>query len=164
MNPDTTSVIRDVALIVAAGLLASLCLVLLVVVLKLYRPLKETVHNSSKAAQDIGRVAGDLASVSGETANNLAQTSRNLVAITEKANEGTEELRAAVNSVNEAAQGIGSAATTATRVAEMVGRLIPQGPGGGAAASSGVGSVLRLVRGLFSSPRGEGGPGAGNGT
>lgn len=161
MEPTTTSVIRDISLIVAAGLVSVLCLLLIALILKLYRPVKETAHNSSKATQDIGRVAGDLASISEETTNNLAQTSRNLVAITEKATDGTGELRAAVNSVNEAAQSIGSAASTATRVVEMISRLIPQGSGGG--GSSGVGSLLRLVRGLFSGPRKEGDRGTGNG-
>ena len=152
MEPSTTSVIRDIFLIVAAGLISVLCLLLIVFILKFYRPIRETVHNSSKATEKLNRVAGDVAEVSGETANNLAQTSRNLVAITEKANDGTDELRTAINSVNEAAQGIGSAATTATRVVEMVSRLIPQGSGGG--SSSGVGSLLRMVRGLFGGPRG----------
>ena len=151
MDSSTTSVIRDIFLIVAAGLISALCLLLIVVILKFYRPIRETVHNSSKATEKLDRVAGDVAEVSGETANNLAQTSRNLVAITEKANDGTDELRTAINSVNEAAQGIGSVATSATRVVELVSRLIPQGSGGG--SSSGVGSLLRLVRGLIGTPR-----------
>ena len=158
MEPNTTSVIRDIFLIVAAGLISVLCLLLIAATLKFYRPIRDAVHNSAKAAERANKVAGDFAEVSGETASNLAQTSRNLVSITEKANDGTEELKAAINSVNEAAQSIGSAATTATRVTEMIGRLIPQGSGGG--ASSGVGSLLRLVRGLFAgSKSGERGAG-----
>ena len=151
MDSNTTSVIRDIFLIVAAGLLSVLCLLLIAVILKLYRPVKETVHNSAKATENLSRVAGDLASASEETANNLAQTSRNLVHITEKARDGSEELTTAIHSVGEAAKNVGSAAATATRVAEMIGRLIPQGAGGG--ASSGVGSLLRMVRSLFGSQR-----------
>ena len=155
MDPSTTSVIRDVFLIVAAGLLAALCLVLIVVILKLYRPIRETVSNSRQTTDNLSRITTDFSKNSQETSENLAQTSRNLVNITEKARETTEELTPAIQAVGEAASGIGSAAATATRVAEMIGRLIPQGTGTGA-TTSGVGGLLRLVRGLFSGPRNEG--------
>lgn len=159
MNPDTTAVIRDIFLIVAAGLLAVLCLVLIVVIAKLYRPIRETVRNSHGATENLGKITTDFSRVSQETSENIAQTSRNLVNITEKAQETTEELAPAVHAIGEAASSIGSAAATATRVAEMIGRLIPQGTG---APTSGVGSLLRMVRGLFSSPRREGDRGAGD--
>ena len=152
MDPSTTSVVRDIFLIVAAGLLAALSLVLIVVILKLYRPIRETVSNSRQTTENLSRITTDFSKISQETSENLAQTSRNMVNITEKARESAEELAPAIHAVGEAASGIGSAAATATRVAEMIGRLIPQGTG---AATSGVGSLLRLVRGLFSGPRNE---------
>ena len=161
MDANTSSVIRDVFLIVAAGLLSALCLVLIVVILKLYRPIRDTVSNSRQTTENLNRITTDFSGISEETSNNLAQTSRNLVNITDKARETTDELAPAVHSVREAASSIASAATTATRVADMIGRLIPQGSGGG--GSSGVGSLLRLVRGLFSGPRKEGDRGTGNG-
>ena len=161
MDPNTSSVIRDVFLIVAAGLLAALCLVLIVVILKLYRPIRDTVSNSRQATENLNRITTDFSGISEETSNNLAQTSRNLVNITDKARETTDELAPAVHSVREAASSIASAATTTTRVADMIGRLIPQGSGGG--GSSGVGPLLRLVRGLFPGPRKEGDRGTGTG-
>ena len=136
MNPDTTAVIRDIFLIVAAGLLAVLCLVLIVVIAKLYRPL--------------------IAGVSGETAGNIAQTSRNLVDITEKAKEGTEELSTVIHSARQASDSIAAAASTASRIAEMVSRLIPQASADGGGVSS-IGSILRLVRGMFGGRRRDSG-------
>ena len=160
MDPSITSVIRDIFLIVAAGFLAALCVVLIVVIAKLYRPVRETVSNSQETTENLSKITTDFSKVSQETSENLAQTSRNLVNITEKARNTTEELAPAIHAIGEAASNIGSAATTATRVAEMIGRLIPQGTG---AATSGVGGLLRMVRGLFSGPRKEGDRGAGNG-
>ena len=146
MDPSTTSAIRDVFVIVAAGLLAALCLILIAVFFKLYRPIRETILNSSRASENLMRVSTDLASVSEETANNLAKSSSNLAYISEKAREGSEGLSAAIHSVGEAANSVGSAATTATRVTEMISRLIPEASGGSA---SGVGALLRLVRNVF---------------
>ena len=151
MDPSTTSVIRDIFLIVAAGLVSILCLFLIVVIVKLYRPIRDSVQNSRMATENLSGITADFSKISQETSENLAQTARNLVDITCKAQNGTEELRSAINSVNEAAKSIGSAATTATRVAEMAGRLIPQDTGGG--ASSGVGALLRFVRSMFGGSR-----------
>ena len=156
MNPDTTAVIRDIFLIVAAGLLAVLCLVLIVVIAKLYRPLRETIHSSANAAENLSRITGDIAGVSGETAGNIAQTSRNLVDITEKAKEGTEELSTVIHSARQASDSIAAAASTASRIAEMVSRLIPQAPADGGGVS-GIGSILRLVRGMFGGRRRDSG-------
>ena len=144
------SLISGIFVIAAAILVATLCSILIVAFLKFYRPVREATQNSVKATEDLRRVAAHLADVSEETAQNLAQTSRNLVAITDKARDGTEDLTNAIRSVDEAAKSIGATATTATRVAEMIGRLIPQGTGGGA---SGVGALLRLVRGMFGGRR-----------
>ena len=146
MESSTLSLISGIFVIAAAVLVATLCTILIVAFLKLYRPVREATQNSARATEDLRRVAAHLADVSEETAQNLAQTSRNLVAITDKTRDGTEDLTNAIRSVDEAAQSIGATATTATRVAEMIGRLIPQGTGGGA---TGVGGLLRLVRGMF---------------
>lgn len=150
MESSTLSLISGIFVIAAAVLVATLCSILIVAFLKFYRPVREATQNSARATEDLRRVAAHLADVSEETAQNLAQTSRNLVAITEKAREGTDDLANAIHSVDEAARSIGATATTATRVAEMIGRLIPQGSGGGA---SGVGALLRLVRGMFGGSR-----------
>ena len=155
MNPDTTSVIRDIFLMLAAGVFTALCVTLIVVVLKLYRPLRETAQNSAKTAENLSRITGNIAAVSEETSGNIAQTSRNLVDITEKAKEGTEELSTVVHSVNQAAQNLAAAASTAARVAEIVSGWAQQGTAGGA-SSSGIGSLLRFVRSLFVGRRGSG--------
>ena len=152
MDPNTTSVIRDVFLIVAAGLAAVLCLVLIVVTAKLYRPIRETVRNSRQATENLNRITTDFSKISQETSENLAQASRNIVDITGKAQDTAEELAPAIHSLREAANGIASAATTVTRVAEMISRLIPQNASGGG-ASSGVGALLRLVRSMFGGGR-----------
>ena len=154
MDSSTTSVIRDIVLIVAAGLLAVLCAVLIVAIFRLYRPIMETLHNSRRASDNLSAITGDIRGVSEETSKNLAQTSRNLVSLTEQAREGTEDLADTVSTVKEAAGSIASAATTATRLVEMVGRLIPESTG---AATSGVGTLLRVVRGLFGGKQREGG-------
>lgn len=152
MDPSTTSVIRDIFLIVAAGLVAALCLVFIVIIVKLYRPIKETVGNSRQATGNLNRITTDFSKISHETSENIVQASRNIVDITNKARDTTEELAPAVHSLREAASGIASAATTVTRVAEMIGRLIPQNASG-SGASSGVGALLRLVRSMFGGNR-----------
>ena len=159
MDPSTTSVIRDVFLIVAAGLVAALCLAFIVVIVKLYRPIRETVRNSRQATENLNRITADFSKISQETSENLAQTSRNMVDITGKARDTAEELAPAIHSFREAASGIASAATTATRVAEMISRLIPQSANGGG-SSSGVGALLRLVRSMFGGGRRSDGNGA----
>ena len=155
MNPDTTSVIRDIFLMLAAGAFTALCVTLIVVVLKLYRPLRETAQNSAKTSENLNHITGDLAAISEETANNIAQTSRNLVDITEKAKRGTEELSIFVHAANQASQSVAAAASTAARVAEIVSGWAQQGTAGGA-SSSGIGSLLRFVRSLFVGRRGSG--------
>lgn len=153
MDSNTTSVIRDIFVIVAAGLLGILCLLLISVILKLYRPVKKTVHNSSKTTENLSRVSEDLAGISEETASNLARTSRNLAHITDDAQTRSEELSAAIHSVDEAAKNF---STAAAKVAELVSYLIPKGAGAG--ASTGTGSLLRMLRGLFGNQRsGDGG-------
>lgn len=152
MDPNTTSAIRDIFMMLAAGVFAALCLVIIIVIAKLYRPLRETLGNSANTAGNLSRITGDIASVSEETAGNIAQTSRNLVDITEKAKEGTEELSTVIHSARQASNSIAAAAATASRVAEMVSRLIPEAStdGGGV---SGIGAILRLVRGMFGGRR-----------
>ena len=161
MESSTFSLISDIFVFAAAILVGAVCSILIFAFLKFYPMVRETTQNSAKASEDLRRVAAHLAEVSEETAQNLAKTSRNLAAITEKIRDGTEDMTRAVRSVDEAAKSISATATTATRVAEMIGRLIPQGSGGG---TSGVGALLRLVRGLFGGKRTSGDRGSGSST
>ncbi len=155
MNPDTVSVIRDFFIMVATGAFAALCLTVIVLIVKLYRPLLETMHNASQSTDNLSRVTGDFANVSEETANNVAQTSRNLVSITEKAKDGAEDLPTVVRTAGEAAKSVAEAAGTAAKAVEKVSRLIPEGTAGGA-STSGIGPLLRFARSMFGSRRGSG--------
>ena len=152
MNPDTTSAIRDIFLMLAAGLFAILCLVLIVVIAKLYRPLRETIHNFSGTAENLSRITGDIASVSEETSGNIAQTSRNAVEVSENLKAGTANLPNVVQSVGEAANSLASVSDTATRITRFVSRFTQDETDSGA-PSPGVGSLLHLVRGLFGGRR-----------
>ena len=159
MDPDTMSVVRDIFIIVAAGALAAMCLAVTAIAIKLYRPLRAAAADSAETARNLNRISGDLAAVSEETAGNIAQTSRNLVDITEKAKDGTEELATVIHSARQASASIAAAAATAARIAEMVSRLVPEAPADGAGVS-GLGALLRVVRGLFGGGRrreGDGG-------
>ena len=156
MNPDTTSAIRDIFIIVAAGLLSVLCLLLIAVILKLYRPISETLRNSAKATGNLSRITGDVSEVSQETSSNIAQTSRNAVEISENLKTGTADLPKVVQSVEEASSGIAAVSDTVTRVARLASRGSQD-----EANSSGVGWLFHLVRGIFGgSHRGSGDSGA----
>ena len=151
MDSNTTSAIRDIFVILAAGAFAALCLAIVVLIIKLYRPLRDTAHNGAKTAENLSVITGNLASVSEETANNLARTSRNAVDITENLKEGSEDLSGAIRSAREAASSAAEAASTAARVAESVSRLTSLGLTSG--ASSPVTSLLRFVRSMFGGSR-----------
>ena len=155
MEPDTTSVVRDIFVIVAAGALAAMCLAVTAIAMKLYRPLRDAADNSAVTARNLNRISSDLAAVSEETAGNIAHTSRNLVDITEKAKDGTEELATVIHSARQASDSIAAAAATAARVVEMVSRLVPEAPADGSGVS-GLGAIMRVVRSLFGSRRGGG--------
>lgn len=152
MNPDTTSAIRDIFLMLAAGVFAALCLAIIAVIAKLYRPLRETAHNSARTAENLSRITGDIASVSEETAGNIAQTARNAVEISENLKAVTADLPNVVQSVGEAANSLASVSDTATRITRFVSRFTPDETDSGA-SSPGVGSLLHLVRGLFGGRR-----------
>ena len=151
MDPNTTSAIRDIFVILAAGALAALCLTIVVLIIKLYRPLRDSVHNGAKTAENLSLITGNLANVSEETASNLLQTSRNAVNITENLQAGSEDLSGAIRTAREAAKSASEAASTAARVAESVSRLTSLGLTGGPAAP--VTSLLRFVRSMFGNSR-----------
>ena len=64
MDPNTTSAIRDIFVIVGVGVFTALCLVIIVLILKLYRPLRDAAYNASTATGNLSSISGDLASVS----------------------------------------------------------------------------------------------------
>lgn len=151
MDPNTTSAIRDIFLILAAGAFAILCLTVVVLIIKLYRPLRDAVSHGAKTAENASVITANLSSVSEETANNLAQTSRNAVVITDNLKESSEDLSGAIKSARETAKSASEAASTAARVAESVSRLTSLGLTGGASAP--VTSLLRFVRSMFGTGR-----------
>lgn len=154
MDPDVTSVIRDVFLMVAAGVFTVLCIAVIAVLAKMYRPLRDSVNNAAKTTENLGRVSHDLASVSEETAGNVAQTARNAVGITDRLKDSTEELSETVRSAGEAAKSVSAAADNVGSIAETVSRFSSLGETGG--GSSGVGGMLRLFRSVFGGSRRSG--------
>ena len=156
MNPDTTSVIRDIFVMVAAGVFVALGAALFVLILKLYRPLREIFDNAVRASGNLRRITEDFAGVSGETADNIAQTSRNLVELTENAKNGTEEFSGAAHTIRQASDDVAAVTGTAARVAEIVGHIAPPGASAGAVVA-GVGPLLRMVRGMLGENRRSGG-------
>ena len=153
MEPNTTSAIRDIFVIVAAGVFAALCLVLMALALKLYRPLRDAARNSAEATGNLRKISGDLAGVSEETANNILITSRNAVNITDNLKQGSEEVPGVVHAAGEAARSAAEAAGTGATIAENVMRITSLGLTGG--ASSPVGAMLRFVRSMFGGRRGS---------
>lgn len=164
MNPDTTSIIRDIFLIAAAGLFAALCLILIALAVKLYRPLRDTARNAAKTAENLNQATSDIAAISNETAADLAQTSRNLVIITEKAKDSADEMSAVVHNAGMAAQSIAAAAHTIARIAEMVSQWTRQGTAAGSSSPSGIGALLRFLRSMFVDRRSNDNTGAGRRT
>ena len=162
MNPDTTSVIRDIFVMVAAGAFAVLCLTIVALIIKLYRPLRDAAHNGARTAENLSVITGNLAGVSEEAASNIAQTARNAVEISEKLKEGGEELPGAVRAAGDAAKGVGEAASAVSRIADMVSRLTELGMTGG--SSNPVSSLLRFVRSMFGGNRRSDDSGAQQGT
>ena len=150
-GPNTTAAVRDIFVIVAAVAFTTLCLTVVFLVVKLYRPVRDSVHSASTATENISRISGDIAEVSGETASNIAQVSRNAVTISENLKEGSEDLSSTVRTAREAANNVAAAASTAKEIADTVSRVGSLGITGGGA--SGVGSLLRIVRGLFGPTR-----------
>ena len=151
MDPDVTSAIRDIFVMVVAGVFSALGLVLIIVIVKLYRPLRDTVHNAAKATEDMSGIAGHVVGVSEETAQNILQTSRNAVEISQGLKEGSEELPGTVRSAGEAAGNVAAAASTVGAIAETISRFSSLGVTGG--GPSGVGGMLRLLRTLFGGGR-----------
>ena len=151
MDPNTTSAIRDIFLMVAAGVFSVLCVVIIVLAARLYRPLRDSARFASITAENLSRISGDLASVSEETANNIAETARNAARATENLKEGSEEVPGAVRNVGEAAKNVSSAAEGVSSIADTVSRFATLGVTGG--GTSGVGSMLRLLRSILGGGR-----------
>ena len=159
MDPNVTSTVRDIFVIAAAGAFAVLCLAVVVLVVKLYRPLLDSIQNAAKATENLNRISSHFAVVSEETAGNVAQTSRNAVVITENLKEGSEELTGTVQTAREAAVKISAVASTVGTIAETVSGLSSMGASGSGSSSSGVGSLLRLFRTIVGGGRrSDGGP------
>jgi uncharacterized protein YoxC len=157
MDPNTASAVRDIFIIVAAGTFAALCLTIIFLVFKLYRPILETVTNAAKTSGNLSRITSDVLTISEETTGNIAQVSRNAVAVSENLKTGSEELSDAVQTAGEAAKSVSAAADNVSTLAGTVSRFTTLGVSGGG-GSSGVGSMLRLLRGIFGGGRrGDGG-------
>ena len=152
MDPNITSAVRDIFLIVAAAAFATLCATIVVLVLKLYRPLRDAVQNGARTAENLNRVSTDVAHVSGETTNNILQSSRNAVTISENLKDGSKDLSDTIQTAKEAANNVAAAAGTVGTIAENVSRFSSLGVSGGG-GSSGVGTLLRLLRGVFGGGR-----------
>ena len=152
MDPTITSAVRDIFLMVAAGAFTALCLTAVVLVIKLYRPIRESVKNASSATENFRRISGDIAAVSEETAGNIAQTSRNLVAISENIKGESEDLSETVRAARDAANNVGATASTLRTIAETFSGISAPGASDGAGASA-ARPLLRLIRTMFGGGR-----------
>ena len=157
MESNTIAAVRDIFVIVACGVLAAAGLALIVLVVKLFRPLQEISNNTVVAARNLRKVSTDIAAVSEETAGNIAQTSRNAVAISKNLSEGSEGVSETVQSAGDAARSVAEAATKVSTIADTVGRITSLGVGGPA---SGAGSLVRILRNVFGGGRRGDGTGA----
>ena len=149
MDSNTTAAVRDIFAIIAAGVFTVLCITVIALALKLYRPLRDTVANSARATENLKKITGDVSVVSEETSGNIAQASRNAVTITENLKQGSEDLSDTVRNAREAAKNVASAASTVGTIAETVSRFSSLGVSGGGGGGSGVGTMLRLLRNVF---------------
>ncbi len=154
MESSAIAAIRDIFVIVAAGVLAAIGITAIVLVIRLFRPLHETVENAVVSSRNLRKVSGDLAAISEETARNLAQTARNAAVVSENLKEGSEDLSETVQSAREAAKNVAEAASAVGNIAETVSRFSSLGlTGGGSSSGSGVGTILRLLRTVFGGGR-----------
>ena len=152
MDSNTTSTIRDIFLMLAAGVFSALCIVLILLAWKLYRPLRDTAINTARTTENLGRITGDISAVSKETANNVAQTARNAVEVTENLKGSTSQLPDAIQSVGQAARGVASASTTVGRIGRFVGRFTPE-QAESQPSSTGSSALSRIIRGLMGEQR-----------
>ena len=151
MDPNTTSAVRDIFIMVAAGAFAALCAAFLVLIFKLYFPLRQTVRDASHTVEHLSRITRDLAAVSGETSGNVVETSRNAVSISANLKETSEGLPGTLQTAEEAAKSVAAAADSVKETVDMVSRLVPLGVAGG--GPPGVAPLLRIFRGLFGGGR-----------
>ena len=155
MESSTIAIVRDIFLIVACGVLAAAGITAIVLVIKLFGPLRETVENAAVSSRNLRKVSGDLAAISGETAGNLAQTARNAAVVSENLKEGSDDLPETVRTVQEAARNVAEAASQVGTIAGTVSRFSSLGVSGGSGSSSGsgVGTLLRMLRTVFGGGR-----------
>ena len=152
MESSAIAAVRDIFVIVAAGVLAALGITVLVLVIKLFKPLQETVQNAAVSSRNLRKVSGDLAAISEETAGNLAQASRNAVTISENLKESSEELPETIRTAREAAAKVTETASSVNAIAHTIGRFTSLGVSGGS-ATSGAGPLLRILRNVFGGGR-----------
>ena len=155
MESSTIATVRDIFVIVAAGVLAAAGITAIVLVIKLFKPLREIVENTAVSSRNLRKLSGDLTAVSEETAGNVAQTSRNAVTISENLKESSEELPEAVRNARDAAGKVAEAASQVGTIAGTVSRFSSLGVSGGSGSSSGsgVGTLLRMLRTMFGGGR-----------
>ena len=154
MESSAIAAVRDIFVIVAAGVLAAVGITAIVVVIKLFRPLQETAENVAVSSRNLRRVSGDFAAISEETAGNLAQTARNAAVASENLKEGSENLSETVKTAREAANNVAEVASKVGTIADTVSRFSSLGvSGGGSSSGSGVGTLLRMLRTMFGGGR-----------
>lgn len=146
MESSTLAAVRDIFVIVASGVLAAVGVAVIVLVVRLFRPLQETVENAVVASRNLRKLSGDVAAVSEETAGNVAETSRNAVTITENLKESSGDVSETVRSAGDAARNVADAASKVSAIADTVSRVTSMGVGGSA---SGAGPLFRILRNVF---------------
>lgn len=152
MESSAIAAVRDIFVIVAASVLAAAGITAIVLVAKLFRPLRETMENTAVASRNLRKVSENLAAVSEETAANAAQTARNAAVVSERLKEGSEELPETIRTAREAAANVAETASSVTAIARTVGRFTSLGMSGGGTAS-GTGPLLRILRNVFGGSR-----------
>ena len=154
MESNTIAAVRDIFVIAACGVLAVLGIICIVIVVKLFRPLQETVGNALAVSRNLRKATGDIAAVSEETLANLSQTSRNAAIISENLKEVSEDLTETVRTARDAAKDVSETASKVSTIAETVSRFFSLGvSGSGSSSSSGAGTLLRTLRNVFGGRR-----------
>lgn len=157
MESSAIAAVRDIFVIVAAGVLAAAGITVIFLVIKLFRPLRETADNAAVSSRNLRKVSGDLAAISEETAGNVVQTSRNAVMISENLKEGSGDLSETMRTARDAAGNVADAAEKIGTIASTLGRITSLGVGGSA---SGAGSLVRILRNVLGGGRRGDGTGA----
>ena len=64
MESSTIATVRDIFVIVAAGVLAAAGITAIVLVIKLFKPLREIVENTAVSSRNLRKLSGELAAKS----------------------------------------------------------------------------------------------------